>query len=172
MLEQDACVLDNRLPSKEELGKNMENEIKEFVGEKRPITHIIILSICMPLFFLILERWKEMDLGQLAVVLIVAVLLVFVMVKISPKFEPRKRIRFGERSLAMYQDDAIHWHIPYSDIHSFSIALSESVYLNRGNRLTVFNSIGEQLIDQDVSFLSANQRDELLEMLSRRHGDH
>lgn len=132
---------------------------------------MVVVAAIVPQFVLILNQWEAMSWNHIGILLLIAAFLVFIVLKISPRFEPRKKIRFGENSFALYQDDAIHWHLPYSHVNSVDLKRREHVWLNRAHMLKVFNGSGDQLIEQDVEFLSAAQRVELLAELKERMGN-
>ncbi|MBB6520302.1 hypothetical protein [Pseudoteredinibacter isoporae] len=142
--------------------------IKEFVGRKRPVTQVMVVAVFVPQLILMFKWWGKMSGSHIGIMLVLMVMLLLIVLKVAPRFEPQKKIRFGQNTLAMYQDEAIHWHIPYSDIDRFTINRREHLFLNRANMLNVFNGAGDQLIEQDVEFLSADQRTELLGLMKER----
>ncbi len=90
-------------------------------------------------------------------------LIAYLFYYISPKLSPKKSIRLGDNSLAMYQDNAINWHVLLTDIGSCDIQRrNETMFKSRAKILSVYNREGEKIIEQDIEFLNADQHQILL----------
>lgn len=147
----------------------MTTETIEYCGAQKPNTRLYFVTV-MPALYVMFASYSNglpnSWLIDLPAKIAVAVVLIFLVYYFSPKLTPKKLIRLDEGFLSMHQDEAVHWHIPFSEIKHFDIQRrKETAFKSRAKMLNIYNQQEQKIIEQELEFLSKDQQILLLDSL-------